>query len=69
MKKLALIILDGFGINKKTPQDNGIIQADSPVFKKLFSESYAALDACARAVGLPDGQMGNSEVGHMTIGS
>lgn len=69
MKKLALIILDGFGINKKTPLHNGIIQAASPVFKKLFTESYAALDASGRAVGLPEGQMGNSEVGHMTIGS
>ena len=69
MKKLALIILDGFGINTKTPKENGIIQAHTPLFKKLFSESYAVLDASAKAVGLPIGQMGNSEVGHMTIGS
>ncbi|MCX6825627.1 MAG: 2,3-bisphosphoglycerate-independent phosphoglycerate mutase [candidate division SR1 bacterium] len=69
MKKLALIILDGFGINKKTPQYNGITQTNSPVFKKLFSEPYASLDASGKAVGLPAGQMGNSEVGHMTIGS
>ena len=69
MKKLALIILDGFGINNKTPKQNGIIQANSPIFKKLFSQSYATIDACEKAVGLPKGQMGNSEVGHMTIGS
>ena len=69
MKKLALIILDGFGINTKHPEQNGIIQAHSPIFTKLFSESYASLEACGRAVGLPDGQMGYSEVGHMTIGS
>ena len=69
MKKLALIILDGFGVNKKTPSHNGITQADSPIFKKLFSQPYATLDACEKAVGLPKGQMGNSEVGHMTIGS
>ena len=69
MKKLALIILDGFGINTSTPKQNGIIQAHTPVFKKLFSESYARLDASAKAVGLPEGQMGNSEVGHTTIGS
>lgn len=69
MKKLALIILDGFGINFTTPTHNGIIQADSPVFKDLFTKPYASLAACGRAVGLPDGQMGNSEVGHMTIGS
>lgn len=69
MKKLALIIVDGFGINTKTPAQNGIIQAKTPLFKKLFSEKFASLDACGRAVGLPQGQMGNSEVGHMTIGS
>jgi 2,3-bisphosphoglycerate-independent phosphoglycerate mutase len=69
MKKLALIILDGFGINTKTPKENAIIQADTPLFKKLFSEPYTTLECCGRAVGLPDGQMGNSEVGHMTIGS
>lgn len=69
MKKLALIILDGFGINNKTPEQNAITIAHSPTFTHLFSQPYASLDACARAVGLPDGQMGNSEVGHMTIGS
>jgi 2,3-bisphosphoglycerate-independent phosphoglycerate mutase len=69
MKKLALIILDGFGINTKTPEQNAIIQADSPTFKDLFSQSYASIDASGKAVGLPQGQMGNSEVGHMTIGS
>ena len=69
MKKLALIILDGFWINTTTPKHNGIIQAHSPVFKKLFAQSYATLNACEKAVGLPIGQMGNSEVGHMTIGS
>lgn len=69
MKKLALIILDGFWINTKTPKQNGIIQSNSSVFKKLFTESYSSLAACEKAVGLPIGQMGNSEVGHMTIGS
>ena len=69
MKKLALIILDGFGINFKTPQENAIINAHSPMFTKLFSEPYSTLECCGRAVGLPEGQMGNSEVGHMTIGS
>ncbi len=69
MKKLALVILDGFWINIKTPKQNGIIQANSPVFKKLFTQSYAALAASGKAVGVPVGQMGNSEVGHMTIGA
>ena len=50
MKKLALIVLDGFGINAKTPTHNGIIQANSPTFKKLFKEQYASLNACGRAV-------------------
>jgi len=69
MKKLALIILDGFWINTKTPLHNGITQSHSPTFKKLFAETYASLNACGKAVGLPEWQMGNSEVGHMTIGS
>lgn len=69
MKKVALIILDGFGINTKKPKNNWIIQADSPVFKDLFSKLHSSLDASQKAVGLPVGQMGNSEVGHMTIGS
>lgn len=69
MKKLALIILDGFGINTKYPKKNWIIQADSPVFKNLFAQWYSSLLASEKAVGLPVGQMGNSEVGHMTIGA
>lgn len=69
MKKVALIILDGFGINTKTPEQNWIIQADSPVFKDLFSQSYASIDTSGKAVGLHPGQMGNSEVGHMTMWS
>jgi len=68
MKKLALIILDGCWINNKTPEHNGIIQSHAPCLDNLFTQPYASLDASARAVGLPDGQMGNSEVGHMTIG-
>jgi len=45
------------------------LQANTPTFKALFSDLYTKLDASGRAVGLPDGQMGNSEVGHMTIGT
>lgn len=69
MKKLALIILDGFGINTQIPSNNAIIQAKSPTFTHLFTQPYASLNACGKAVGLRDGQLGNSEVGHMTIGS
>lgn len=69
MEKVLLVILDGFWINTKTPEENAILQANTPTFKALFSDLYTKLDASGRAVGLPDGQMGNSEVGHMTIGT
>jgi len=68
MNKVALVIIDGFWINEKTPTENSIIQAKDPTFQNLFSQLKTRLDASARAVGLPDGQMGNSEVWHMTIG-
>lgn len=69
MQKVALLILDGVGINTKTPQENAIVQAKAPILQNLFSKVHTQLDASGRAVGLPDGQMGNSEVGHMTIGT
>ena len=64
-----LIIMDGFGINPD-PTNNAPVQADTPNFDHYFS-SYpmTTLQASGRGVGLPEGQMGNSEVGHMTIGS
>ena len=69
MQKLALVILDGFWINTNLPAENAISLAHTPTFDHLFSQLTTQLDASARAVGLPDGQMGNSEVGHMTIGT
>ncbi len=64
-----LIILDGFGINPD-PTYNAIIKAETPNFDQYFdSTPMTALEASGRGVGLPEGQMGNSEVGHMTIGS
>lgn len=69
MEKSLLVILDGFGINTKTPEENAILQAKAPTFKALFSDLHTQLDASGRSVGLPNGQMGNSEVGHMTIGT
>ena len=69
MKKVALIILDGFGINTKTPEENSITQANAPFIHQLFTQKYAEIDASGRSVGLPEGQMGNSEVGHMTLGT
>jgi 2,3-bisphosphoglycerate-independent phosphoglycerate mutase len=69
MKKLALVILDGFGINTKTPAENAIALAKSPTLTTLFKKLSTQLNASGKAVGLPEGQMGNSEVGHMTIGT
>lgn len=69
MDKLILIILDGWGLGKKYP-GNVIDLASTPNFDRLI-ENYpnSQLIASGEAVGLPDGQMGNSEVGHMNIGS
>jgi 2,3-bisphosphoglycerate-independent phosphoglycerate mutase len=64
-----LIILDGFGINPD-PAHNAVVQASTPNFDRYFAEyPLTTLEASGRGVGLPAGQMGNSEVGHMTIGS
>ncbi len=66
---VALVILDGWGIAPPGP-GNAIELADTPVFDRLWREyPHARLVASGEAVGLPDGQMGNSEVGHLTIGS
>lgn len=63
-----LIILDGFGVNPSRI-NNAVQQARTPRLDEYFSRhSHTTLDACGSAVGLPDGQMGNSEVGHMTLG-
>src|SRR5207244_2352987 len=59
----------GWGIAPAGP-GNAIELADTPVFDRLWHDyPHAQLDASGEAVGLPDGQMGNSEVGHLTIGS
>ena len=68
-KKVILLILDGWGIatNKKV---SAIDAAKTPFMDKLLKESpNSTLEASGLAVGLPDGQMGNSEVGHMNIGA
>lgn len=67
--KLILIILDGWGLGKDYP-GNVIKLADTPTFDRLMSEyPNSQLIASGNEVGLPAGQMGNSEVGHMNIGS
>jgi 2,3-bisphosphoglycerate-independent phosphoglycerate mutase len=66
---VALVILDGWGIAPPGP-GNAVELADTPVFDRLEAEyPHARLVASGEAVGLPPGQMGNSEVGHLTIGS
>src|SRR5262245_15298895 len=66
---VVLIILDGWGIARRGP-GNAVELADTPVFDELWRRyPHALLAASGEAVGLPPGQMGNSEVGHLTIGS
>ncbi len=66
---VALVILDGWGIAPPGP-GNAVELAETPVFDRLWRDyPHAQLIASGAAVGLPNGQMGNSEVGHLTIGS
>src|SRR5687767_15660693 len=66
---LILIVLDGFGCRKET-EANAIAAADTPRFDELYKSSpWTTLEASGLAVGLPAGQMGNSEVGHLNIGA
>jgi 2,3-bisphosphoglycerate-independent phosphoglycerate mutase len=68
-KKVALIILDGWGYGKKDKSD-AIFQANTPVFDSLLEKHpNATLLTDGENVGLPSGQMGNSEVGHLNIGA
>jgi 2,3-bisphosphoglycerate-independent phosphoglycerate mutase len=66
---VALVVLDGFGCAPPGP-GNAVDLADTPVFDRLWREfPHTTLEASGEAAGLPPGQMGNSEVGHLTIGS
>ncbi|MBW3671195.1 MAG: 2,3-bisphosphoglycerate-independent phosphoglycerate mutase, partial [Acidobacteria bacterium] len=66
---LILAVLDGFGLRREA-EWNAMAQAATPTFKRLFEEHpWVALSASGLAVGLPEGQMGNSEVGHLNIGA
>ena len=69
----VLCILDGWGY-RETSSNNAVVLADTPTFDTLYGVhaqrgQVAFLDACEREVGLPVGQIGNSEVGHMNIGA
>ncbi|MDR1392295.1 MAG: 2,3-bisphosphoglycerate-independent phosphoglycerate mutase [Clostridiales bacterium] len=66
---IALIILDGYGITEKI-EGNAVLVAKTPVLDRLFEEcANTTLSASGLDVGLPEGQMGNSEVGHTNIGA
>jgi 2,3-bisphosphoglycerate-independent phosphoglycerate mutase len=65
----CLIVLDGWGLEEPGP-GNAVSLARTPVFDELWaSYPHTTLRACGRAVGLPEGQMGNSEVGHLNLGA
>ncbi|SFG65029.1 phosphoglycerate mutase [Halobacillus alkaliphilus] len=65
----ALIILDGYALRDEE-KGNAVKQANTPNFDRYWNQfPHAQLTACGEAVGLPEGQMGNSEVGHLNIGA
>ena len=68
-KTEVLLILDGYGLNDKT-EGNAVAQAKTPVMDALMKDyPFVKGNASGMAVGLPDGQMGNSEVGHLNMGA
>ena len=68
-KPLVLIILDGFG-HSENPEYNAIYSANTPVYDRLRATlPHGLISGSGMDVGLPDGQMGNSEVGHMNLGA
>ena len=69
MKPVVLLILDGYGLSDN-PEGNAIMAANTPVMDRLMKEyPYVKGSASGLAVGLPEGQMGNSEVGHLNMGA
>ena len=68
-KPLMLVILDGWG-HREDSRDNAIANADTPVWDRWWQEKpHTLLSGSGLDVGLPEGQMGNSEVGHMSLGA
>lgn len=68
-RPVALIILDGFGLRQET-HGNAVAQAKKPNYDRFWNTyPHTTLTASGEAVGLPEGQMGNSEVGHLNIGA
>ncbi|XPE34509.1 hypothetical protein ACNKHN_20535 [Shigella flexneri] len=68
-KPMVLVILDGYGYREEQ-QDNAIFSAKTPVMDALWANRpHTLIDASGLEVGLPDRQMGNSEVGHVNLGA
>jgi 2,3-bisphosphoglycerate-independent phosphoglycerate mutase len=68
-RPLVLVVLDGFGLSDD-PRSNAILAADMPNWRALLDHwPHSVLQASGEAVGLPEGQMGNSEVGHLNLGA
>lgn len=68
-KPIVLVILDGYGY-RENAQDNAILNANTPVMDRLWQQyPHSLISASGLDVGLPDGQMGNSEVGHVNLGA
>lgn len=69
VRPVILLILDGFGYREPAP-DNAIALAKKPVWDTLWRDCpHGLIDASEHYVGLPDGQFGNSEVGHLNLGA
>ena len=69
LNKVCLIAIDGWGVSE-SKEGNAAFTADTPTFDKFWKEGlHCRLDASGYSVGLPDGVMGNSEVGHLTMGA
>ena len=76
-QKVALICIDGWGVGSETsaPEGNAILNAETPWMDEFakdgskVAQGYTEIDASSLAVGLPEGLMGNSEVGHLNIGA
>jgi len=69
LKKVCLIVLDGWGVNPDN-DSNAILLASTPNYDRLVREyPVSTIDTSGLSVGLPEGQMGNSEVGHLTMGA
>ncbi|MGH2448369.1 MAG: 2,3-bisphosphoglycerate-independent phosphoglycerate mutase [Chloroflexota bacterium] len=69
IRPVVLIVMDGYGLNP-SPRGNAIAAANRPVINQLWERNpHTELQASGKAVGLPEGQMGNSEVGHLNLGA